>query len=371
MRRVGTVAIGLGLLLLALEGAYRGYRFVKYGMVDSVNLYSVGYFVSDPTYGYLPAKKFSSAMVPEEIRHSVYGRANHMDTQFTTNSLGYRGKEFTAAKSPGTFRIVTFGGATTMGIEVDDTETWPAVLEVQLSQDPAFLQRHGVQRVEVINAAVHGWRTREHLLRLQTDVQFLEPDLLLLASNWNGPWSGIAGWDPEVAVQVDWDPWWEHLKLFENLRNRYVNYVDGSQATTEQYRARLRREEPWLETFEGNLLKMRATASDIGAQVIIVSLPGLTRTTATIAERTLVVNRTSETPETYLFWAEMKDFIGASFEKLGRERNIPVIDVHERFERFAETERLKLFVTLTHMTTEGHQEIATSIQEDLSQHAGF
>lgn len=67
-------------------------------------------------------------------------------------------------KAPRTFRIVTLGGSTTQNVEVNDEHTWSAILEAKLQADREFLQKIGVQTVEVINGGLGGSRTREGLL---------------------------------------------------------------------------------------------------------------------------------------------------------------------------------------------------------------
>ena len=52
---------------LALEGSYRLYKIVRYGMANYVNLVTVGAFESDPLYGLIPKKQFSSESILSKI----------------------------------------------------------------------------------------------------------------------------------------------------------------------------------------------------------------------------------------------------------------------------------------------------------------
>jgi len=54
------------------------------------------------------------------------------ESRFTTNSLGIRGPEFTAAD---TYRILCVGGSTTECLYLDDAKTWPARLMEILNRD--------------------------------------------------------------------------------------------------------------------------------------------------------------------------------------------------------------------------------------------
>ena len=129
----------LTLILLGLEGGYRLYKIHRYGIVDYPDVISVGYFQADPRYGMVLRKRFSSQTVPEKIRNDPTLRRS-FGSRYTTNSMGFRGPEISVPKPPSTFRALVLGESTTLGMEMDDDETWPARLEVLLQADPAFLQ---------------------------------------------------------------------------------------------------------------------------------------------------------------------------------------------------------------------------------------
>ena len=52
---------------LALEGSYRLYKIVRYGMVNYADLVTVGAFERDPLYGFIPKKQFSSESILSKI----------------------------------------------------------------------------------------------------------------------------------------------------------------------------------------------------------------------------------------------------------------------------------------------------------------
>jgi lysophospholipase L1-like esterase len=90
------------------------------------------------------------------------------------NSLGFRGPEFSKNKPRGTYRVICLGGSTTFGTrELDDSQTYPALLERKLNQTP------GPLRFEVINAGVLGWTSAESLINLQFRVLELSPDMVI------------------------------------------------------------------------------------------------------------------------------------------------------------------------------------------------
>ena len=97
----------------------------------------------------------------------------------STNSLGFRGHEFCATKSPRTLRIICLGGSTTWGTgATSDQATWPAVLEQQLN---ASLQAGGAfDKVEIINAGVSGYTIMESFINLKMRILPLDPDLVII-----------------------------------------------------------------------------------------------------------------------------------------------------------------------------------------------
>jgi lysophospholipase L1-like esterase len=90
------------------------------------------------------------------------------------NSLGFRGDEFSIAKSPGVKRIVTIGGSTVWGTSVNDHETWPYQLQHALG--PGH---------EVINYGVPGYSSAEHLIQTSLNLMDLHPDSAIYYMGWN------------------------------------------------------------------------------------------------------------------------------------------------------------------------------------------
>ena len=84
-----------------------------------------------------------------------------------------RGKEFLIPKRKGTFRIVVYGGSTTVGSESKDDETYPARLE-------QILHERGYPDVGVINYGAHGkslyWIAQQYF----REVEKIEPDLVII-----------------------------------------------------------------------------------------------------------------------------------------------------------------------------------------------
>jgi lysophospholipase L1-like esterase len=102
------------------------------------------------------------------LRHTPYC------VEFTNNRSGFRGRDFTAERAPGSFRVVVLGDSFTYGVGVADAETLPAQLESILSQ------HSGDFDVEVINLGEPGIETARELAHLRKHRE-LRPDVVVLA----------------------------------------------------------------------------------------------------------------------------------------------------------------------------------------------
>ena len=99
--------------------------------------------------------------------------------RFTTNALGLRGPEIGVAKPPGTFRILALGDSTVFGFGVAFEQTFSQRLERLL--DSAWPDTV----VEVINAGIPGYSIFNSLAYLERDGVDLDPDLIVLQTNFN------------------------------------------------------------------------------------------------------------------------------------------------------------------------------------------
>jgi lysophospholipase L1-like esterase len=88
----------------------------------------------------------------------------HGPSRFVTSSIGIRGDEIPAEPS---YRILAIGGSTTECLFLDQTETWPHLLQQRLSEASP------TRRVWVGNAGKSGLTTRDHIVQLR----YLLPEL--------------------------------------------------------------------------------------------------------------------------------------------------------------------------------------------------
>jgi len=97
----------------------------------------------------------------------------------STNSFGFRSKQFQIKKPKDTFRIITLGDSCTFGTGVSDEHTYSAFLEKKLNG------RLNNKKYEVINAGVPAFMSYQALIRLESELMDLGPDLIILFIGWN------------------------------------------------------------------------------------------------------------------------------------------------------------------------------------------
>ncbi len=132
---------------------------------------------TDRPGGFVP---FTASGIPEFV--PSYQRArlkSGLDTtwngtRFRTNRRGYRGPEIDVPKPTGTWRVVVLGSSNTLGYGVEDEQGYVRLLERWLQASSG-----SAHRLELVNLAMAGETPSQHLWRLQTEVEALEPDWIL------------------------------------------------------------------------------------------------------------------------------------------------------------------------------------------------
>ncbi len=105
-----------------------------------------------------------------------------------TNSLGYRGPEVSAGKSPGTFRILGLGDSVMWGLGVQERDTTLRVLEQELQT--RYGESKGV-RFEAVNTAVYGYSNYQELVTLERQGLPQCPDLVVLGFVFNDSYPSV------------------------------------------------------------------------------------------------------------------------------------------------------------------------------------
>jgi hypothetical protein len=214
-RRIAVACAIVGLLLLAIDR-------------------TSAFFVS-------PEDQFHRLVLPpsETIRYEF------RDFKFTvsTNRLGFRGREFPIRRTSGKKRILVFGNSFTYGWGVDFEQTWPHLLEQELS-------RSGMP-VEVANLARAGTTGMEMKEIAERSVALLKPDLVIVSVLQGGVLTTLqsgAAPNPDrerakniKAVSVDWLSYVvpNYVQLLQVVRQRTASakFTPASVFRREQIKA--------------------------------------------------------------------------------------------------------------------------------------
>lgn len=98
--------------------------------------------------------------------------------RFTTNSHGFRDREYAAEKPANTLRMALLGGSIEMGSGVHDEQTFENLAEDALNGPKPLL---GDRRVEILNFAVSSFHLFQDVAMLEEKAAPFQPDVVLLA----------------------------------------------------------------------------------------------------------------------------------------------------------------------------------------------
>lgn len=163
------VVIGFGISLITAEVGARLWMSLRWpaGLVEAMTRANNvrGRFIIGPPTGYHLAPNFQFTNPP--------GR------EYTHNSMGFRGPEFSREKPADTLRVVLMGASTIYGLSVTDRDTAAVLALRQLKE--ALPGR----ALEVINAGVPGWTSEDTLLNLDDRILELSPDYVVVMDGRN------------------------------------------------------------------------------------------------------------------------------------------------------------------------------------------
>lgn len=144
-------------------------------LVAEVALRIAGY--SFPVF-YTPDQERGYALRPGA--EGLYNKEG--ESYVRINSEGLRDREHTKAKPSDTIRIAVIGDSYAEALQVEQDESFWAVLERRLQECPEF---NGGRKVEAINFGVSGYGTAQQLITLRTKVFDYSPDIVLVAFTTN------------------------------------------------------------------------------------------------------------------------------------------------------------------------------------------
>jgi lysophospholipase L1-like esterase len=114
-----------------------------------------------------------------------------------TNRWGFRDRDRTLEKPPGTFRVALMGDSAVEAVHVQPEQ----VMNIQMEKR---LQQEGYNNIEVMNFAVEGIGTTQELIMYQERVRRFHPDLVMILFSDNDVWNNSSTLQPKVYGIHTW-----------------------------------------------------------------------------------------------------------------------------------------------------------------------
>ena len=192
---------------------------------------------------------------------------------YRINAIGYRGRDFTIAKPPGVYRVVTIGDSFTFGEGTAEPYIYPVVLENALQ-----MRLGTARRVEVIDLGVSGDDTAAEAVNYRDFARSLGADWVVLQWTTNDFPSASVQKDHirligaeyrSVIGSADEYPWSRLLSILAR-RRRLRAISDALVATTRE------EAESGRASFE-DLARLARMAADDGSRFTVLVFPELIR----------------------------------------------------------------------------------------------
>jgi lysophospholipase L1-like esterase len=331
-KQVAFTVVAVLLVLLAIEVSVRAYHFVR-NVGAGGDEEPRGYVVDDAETGY--------SLKPGYVGGGI-----------RVNSLGFRGDEVRSAAAPGTFRIATLGDSATFGPHEEEC-SYPYVLADLLAPRP----------VEVVNAAVEGYRSDRALVHLRRDVLPLRPRLVTVFLGWNDLYQT----DPNVEA--------DQLSLRGSPLAQVLSLSDAAQTFRRAYflRFQTRRAEtqnepaPALEAYRPEayaerLRQVFQTARAGGADVVTLTWPTILGEgmPTEVLSRVHYPPYTNRLADLKLLYARYQE----TLRQVAADERVPVVDAASAFDRLPD--KGTLFKDTAHFSCEGQMLVARTLADALA-----
>lgn len=363
-----TLVILVALEIVLRVGAFVWYDFSRYHLLYGVHALAGRVGVS-PWWVYNGGHyKFP----PDYVLINAAGQGAETAS---TNSLGFRGRDFDPVKPPNTFRVITLGGSSTFGFHNSDRGTYPWLLQDLLAE------RSDSLRVEVINGGFPYYNTGSIRSLLEEELWNYDPDVITMYAGYNdtswptrlGPGMRTLIWIQQHSIT--------YLLLKEAVltdarvyswKSRLRRELDDPQERIARAKeledALLQRGEALADRYRMNLLAIADQAEARGVRLVLIRQPMTTRyedpgafpsyeaeyqaVRARLADGALLT-----TFEGFLvLHHRLMDELGA----VARERGLPVMDNIALVDR--ERDHLASWV---HLTEEGNARLAEALSVEI------
>lgn len=260
----------------------------------------------------------------------------------------FRGKAPDAGPGHG-IRLICVGGSTTYGHAVEAGEAWPAVLE-------SHLREMGLQDVEVINAGVPGYGTRQVLLHYRRDIAKLQPNYVIVHMGWNGAGALV---DPRGFVPISvplpgsspsarlFRSFMSHSLLLQKVFARMVRYL--------LTRRKVTKPDQFQDVFVSDLRTLTLEIESQHQTPVLVVYPAVLHRDMSPAEAALYE---SAFPGEGLLSPDSLADVESKHETIrgqARELHVPCVDLENAFTAFRGKSRVALFIDRLHLSVAGNR----------------
>ncbi len=248
------------------------------------------------------------------------------------NSQGYRGKEVSAEKTPGSYRIFAVGDSNTLGWLGGDNPNWPMYLE-------QLLNERG-DRFTVVNAGVYGYSSFQGLRRFQEALPH-QPDIVLISFGANDAMRVTVS-DAEFASSTIRETRLDTVLIKVRLGQLLLACSD--KLFTKGKGGLVPRVS--IEEYKNNLDEIIRIAKERNIRVVLLTRP--------------FTDIQGESHDE-LWWKNFAADYNAATKDVGKRNGALVVDLAGYFE-----DKNKYYADEAHFTKEGHQLAARVIRDAIS-----
>lgn len=295
------------------------------------------------------------------LEGAVDGVDDGVEWRVRTNALGHRGADLAPVKPPGGFRVVCLGGSTTFGYgATSDDAAYPAVLQRLLAAAAPG------RAVEVLNAGVPGWSSRNSIDNFAARLAHLDADLVLIKHNNNDLYET---WNPAYQARAAWTPGEAPARgLLARLAGA-SGFVRWATRRAGRRALAVKREAfspEGLAAFEANLLASVRLLRARGARPVLCTYPGVYPPTEAAAARmrfkgrALLAGTLKRCPLAYGALVEGLAAYNAAIRALARAEGVDLIDLEALVPR-----EPALYVDYIHHDDAGLQVVAARVAQHI------
>ncbi|MBX3414283.1 MAG: SGNH/GDSL hydrolase family protein [Pirellulales bacterium] len=267
------------------------------------------------------------------------------------NNLGLRGPDVAEEKPDATRRVLILGDSFTFGVGVRDEDTFARRLEADLNREAP-----SGERIEVINAGVQGYNTRDEVLYLEREWLRLAPDLVIIVFYLNDAYEDRTFLNMGEALGVYVEPYG---------LGRYSYLADLVQHEIGARRSQRALEEYYLQHYFRDARNFLARPGEVASDWL-KSRAALDRAAQLLRERNIplvlvLFPELHQLDASYPF-AKVHDLVRATADEL----SVPVLDLLDVYRGQVDHE-LWVHPTDHHPNAEAHRLAAQALHDFLSQ----